>query len=77
MADVVFLGAVWMHVESADRRRPFRKLVSLAKSGGLILFSLRRGPDDGRGFHPVSVNEIEELGSHHGVVVARVRQIKA
>ena len=61
-ADIVFLNAVWMHLTETDRRRSFRKLVSLTKSGGVIAISLRIGaPDAERGLHVVSVAEIESL----------------
>jgi SAM-dependent methyltransferase len=75
-ADVVFLGAVWMHVPPEDRRRAFRKLVSLTRSGGRIVMSIRKGPDDGRGFHPASVLEIVCLARDHGLVVERVGRLK-
>ncbi len=76
-ADVVFLGAVWMHLPPDDRPRAFRKLVSLTKSGGLIAISIRNGaPNDLRGFHPASVGEIERLARGHGLTVARVAHAK-
>jgi SAM-dependent methyltransferase len=75
-ADLVFLGAVWMHVPPEDRRRAFRKLVSLTRSGGRIVMSLRKGPDDGRGFYPASVLEIECLARDHGLIVERVERLE-
>ena len=48
-ADVVSLNAVWQHVAPLDRPRAFRKLVGLLRSGGLLVLTLRHGPDDGRG----------------------------
>ena len=76
-ADVVFLGAVWMHLPPDDRPRAFRKLVSLTKSGGLIAISIRNGaPDDVRGFHPASVEELERLARGHGLAVVRVAHAK-
>lgn len=74
-ADVVFLGAVWMHVCKEDRTRAFRKLVSLTRSGGLIAMSIRRGPDDeDRGIEKASTDEIERLARGHGLAVLHVSQ---
>ncbi|MCO6415803.1 methyltransferase domain-containing protein [Siccirubricoccus sp. KC 17139] len=70
-ADVVSLSAVWQHVPPADRPRAFRKLVGLLRSGGLLVLTLRHGPDDGRGGHPVSLAEVEALARSHGMQVVR------
>lgn len=72
-ADVVFLGAVWMHVRKEDRPGAFRKLVSLTRSGGLIAMSIRRGPgDEERGIEAAPVDEVERLAVAHGLAVLRV-----
>ncbi|ONG57897.1 hypothetical protein BKE38_03780 [Pseudoroseomonas deserti] len=70
-ADVVSLSAVWQHVPPADRPRAFRKLVGLLRLGGLLVMTLRHGPDDGRGGHPVSLTEVEFLALAHGMQVVR------
>lgn len=70
-ADVVSLSAVWQHVAPADRPRAFRKLAGLLRSGGLLVMTLRHGPDDGRGGHPVSLAEVEALARGHGMEVVR------
>jgi hypothetical protein len=70
-ADVVLLSAVWQHVAPADRPRAFRKLVTLLKSGGLLVVTLRHGPDDGRDGHEVSSDEIELLARNHGLQIVR------
>ncbi|MBI0534355.1 class I SAM-dependent methyltransferase [Roseomonas sp. KE2513] len=70
-ADVVSLSAVWQHVAPSDRPRAFRKLVGLLRPGGLLVMTLRHGPDDGRGGHPVSFAEVETLARSHGMQVVR------
>jgi SAM-dependent methyltransferase len=70
-ADVMSLSAVWQHVPPADRPRAFRKLVGLLRSSGLLVMTLRHGPDDGRGGYPVSVAEVESLARDHGMQVVR------
>ncbi|MBB5694423.1 class I SAM-dependent methyltransferase [Muricoccus pecuniae] len=70
-ADVVSLSAVWQHVAPADRPRAFRKLVGLLRSGGLLVMTLRHGPDDGRGGHQVGLAEVETLARNHGMQMVR------
>lgn len=73
--DAILLSAVWMHVPPGDRRRAFRKLVSLLKPGGTLTLSLRLGPSQAdRDMYPVDVGEIETLARNHGVAVLQVRQ---
>lgn len=70
--DLILLAAVWMHVPSTDRRRAFRKLITLLKPGGRMILSLRHGPGDPeRAMHPVSRAEIERLAAEHGAMVTR------
>ena len=70
-ADVVLVSAVWQHVAPGDRARAFRKLVTLLGSGGLLVMTLRQGPDDGRGTHAVTGDEVERLARDHGLEVVR------
>lgn len=70
--DIILLSAVWQHVAPSERRRAFRKLVTLLKPGGLLLIWLRHGPGEpGRQMYPVSIAELEKLGAEHGAVVTR------
>ncbi len=70
--DVILLNAVWMHVREGDRHRAFRKLINLLRPGGLVAMTLRMGPPDPeRGFHPVSVHELETLARGHGAYLVR------
>ena len=69
--DFILVNAVWMHVAPADRKRAFRKLVTLLKPGGVIAFTLREPIAAGRDMYPVSGSEIEELARQHGAFVER------
>lgn len=72
-ADVVLVSAVWQHVAPGDRRRAFRKLVSVLRSGGILAITLRSGPSEsGRAMHPTSLAEIELLARGAGMVVVEV-----
>ena len=50
--DFILVNAVWMHVAPADRKRAFRKLVTLLKPGGVIAFTLREPIVSGRAHAP-------------------------
>lgn len=70
--DLILLSAVWMHVPPNERRRAFRKLVTLLKPTGLIAITLRQGPAErARGFYPTSPSEIGRLSREHGAFVER------
>ena len=70
-ADVVLVSGVWQHVAPGDHARAFRKLVSTVRSGGLLLFALRMGPDDGRGAYVTDPEAVEVLARNHGLQVIR------
>jgi SAM-dependent methyltransferase len=70
LADLIWLSAVWMHVAPDDRRRAFRKLVTLLKPGGRLIISLRHGPlPFDRPMHVVTSDEVERLAIEHGLTV--------
>ena len=71
-ADVVCLNAVWQHVQPTERARAFRKTVALLRSGGILVMTLRHGPDDGRGAFPTSLSEVTGLARDHGMQVLRI-----
>ena len=71
--DLVWLSAVWMHVAPPDRRRAFRKLVTLLKPGGRMMLSLRHGPPPpDRPMHAVDAAEVETLAVEHGLAIRQV-----
>jgi SAM-dependent methyltransferase len=70
--DVVLASAVWMHLPPGSRQRGFRKLVILLKPGGVLLLTLRHGPDEpDRPMWPTSAGEIEALARSHGLAIIR------
>ncbi|WP_448206445.1 class I SAM-dependent methyltransferase [Azospirillum sp. sgz302134] len=74
--DAILLSAVWMHVPPPDRRRAFRKLITLLRPGGRLLLTLRHGPPaPDRAMHPVSVAEVERLAAEHGALVVRAQRL--
>lgn len=70
--DLIWISAVWMHISLVDRRRAFRKLITLLQPGGRMVITLRHGPSDPeRPMHPVSRAEIEALAIEHGAYIAK------
>ena len=68
--DLIWLSAVWMHVAPASRTRAFRKLATLLRPGGRMMFSLRQGPIPAdRVMYPTHADEIEKLARRHGLAV--------
>lgn len=74
--NLILLSAVWMHVPPAKRERAFRKLANLLAPGGLLVISLRHGSDEAenqsRNFHPVNVQELEQLARRRALSVLSV-----
>ena len=71
--DFILLNAVWMHVLPTNRRRAFRKLVTLLKPGAWMAISFRQAdPGDLRSMFPCHVDELEQLARIHGTFIERV-----
>jgi len=61
-----------MHVAPEDRPRALDTLAALLAPGGRLALSLRHGPDPGgRGFHPVSGDEVVALATARGLEILR------
>lgn len=71
--NLILVSAVWMHLRPADRERAFRILTELMAPGGLLVITLRHGPDDlQRNFHAVSSQEFEVLARNRALVTVDV-----
>ncbi|MBU8546126.1 MULTISPECIES: methyltransferase domain-containing protein [Roseomonadaceae] len=68
--DTILVNAAWQHVAPADRRRAFRKLVGLLRSGGVLAMTLRDGPAEAeRAMFPAPLAEVEALARDHGMTM--------
>jgi SAM-dependent methyltransferase len=68
--DLVWLSAVWMHIQPDNREQAFNNLCGLLRQGGLLFMSLRNGPfTDARIAYPVSIKEIELLADRQGLAI--------
>jgi SAM-dependent methyltransferase len=66
--DVVMLTAVWMHLDTQQRRNAMPNVASLARTGGAVIMTLRHGPvPPGRRMFEVSSQETTELARMQGL----------
>ena len=69
--DLIFVSAVWQHIQSEERYRSFRKIISLLKPGGLLVLTFPLTNSDKRDdVYPVTEKEIRKLSSEHGLIIA-------
>ena len=67
--DLVFLTAVWMHLDAAERTTAMVALVDVLAEAGQIVMTLRHGPvPDERRMFDVSADETVALAQAHGLV---------
>lgn len=73
--DLILLSGVWMHVPPSGRKRAFRKLSTLIKPGGQLVFSLRsKPPDDERKTYPTTTAELRDLSRSFALEFLQERQ---
>ncbi|GAA2732883.1 hypothetical protein GCM10010439_51550 [Actinocorallia aurantiaca] len=68
--DLVWLSAVWMHLEQAERAEAMRRLAELVAPGGAVMVTLRHGPvPTGRHMFDVGDKETIDLARSCGLRV--------
>lgn len=68
--DLVLLSAVWMHLDTAQRRRAMPRVARLVRPGGVAILTLRHGPvPPGRRMFEVSAAETIGLAGAAGLAV--------
>jgi len=66
--DVVMLSAVWMHLDTRQRRQAMPNLAALIRAGGVMIMSTRHGPvPPGRRMFEVPPEETIELARMQGL----------
>ena len=67
--DFILVSAVWMHLPEEHRKRSFRKLSQLLKSGGRMVITLRHGPcEEERPMYAVPQEELLHLGNQYALI---------
>lgn len=73
---LILISAVWMHLKPDEHERAMCIISELLVPDGLLVISLRHGPDDAGRFHPFETNDIIELAQTCELTVSRdVRRI--
>jgi len=68
--DLIWLSAIWMHVDPLDREVALRNISRLLFPTGKVMISLRHGtPPLNRKVHPVSVSELDNIGQKNNLKV--------
>lgn len=68
--DLVWMSAVWMHFDAAERASMMPVVAALVRSGGALMMSLRHGPvPEGRRMFEVSTDETITLAAGAGLTV--------
>jgi SAM-dependent methyltransferase len=71
--DLVWMSAVWMHFDAAERAVMMPTIAGLVKPNGVVMISLRHGPiPEGRRMFEVSADETITLAAACGLAAARV-----
>lgn len=65
--NLILISAVWMHMPAAQHERAMRIVSELLSPGGLLVITLRNGPDDNSRFYPVSTEDVVALATKHAL----------
>ncbi len=69
--DLIIVSAVWQHIQSEERYRSFRKIISFLKPGGVLVLTFPLTNNEERDdVFPVTEMEIKKLSSEHGLIIA-------
>ena len=68
--DLVWMSAVWMHFDAAERAGMMPAIAALVRAGGSLMISLRHGPvPEGRRMFEVSADETIALAETAGLTM--------
>ncbi len=68
---LILISAVWMHLIPNEHERAMRIISELLTPDGLLVISLRHGPDDAGRFHPFETDNIIEIAQNCGLTLSR------
>lgn len=66
--DLILMSAVWMHLPASQHQRAMRIVSELLAPGGLLVISLRQGPDDNKRFYSVCADDVIALAHERALV---------
>lgn len=68
---LILMSAVWMHMPPAQHERAMRIVSELLAPGGLLVITLRHGPDEAKRFHPVQADDVIRLAQDRALLNKR------
>jgi SAM-dependent methyltransferase len=68
---LILISAVWMHLTPVQHERAMRIVSELLAPGGMLVISLRLGPDAAGRFHPIGADELIRLAQDRALVNKR------
>lgn len=76
--DLVWMSAVWMHFDAAERARMMPTIAALIAPAGALMMSLRHGPvPEGRRMFEVSADETTALAAAEGLACVRADHVES
>ena len=69
--DLIILSAVWMHLPTTQHIEAMGTLKSLLNQRGLLIISLRNGPDPEKRFFRTNIDELLETANSHSLQLVR------
>jgi SAM-dependent methyltransferase len=68
---LILISAVWMHLTPTQHARAMRIVSDLLAPGGLLVVTLRKGPDAEGRFHPISTDALIQHARDRALMLAR------
>src|SRR5690606_21428038 len=65
---LILISAVWMHMPPDQHERAMRIISELLAPGGLLVITLRHGPDEENRFYPVNADEATRMAQGRALV---------
>lgn len=66
--NLILMSAVWMHMPAPDQQRAMRIVSDLLAPGGLLVITLRHGPDEHGRFHPAAADDVTALAQGRALI---------
>ena len=70
--ELILISAVWMHLRPNQQERSMQVINGLLAPGGLLVISLRHGPDETKRFHSVTAKTVIKYAQNHNLTSQRV-----
>lgn len=75
--NVILISAVWMHIIPEERHLSFKRIHNLLQSNGILIVTLRHGPNaNNKITHQISSEEIINLSKLYNMVVELIHHSK-